>query len=213
MIRGEHSEREQSAMTGFVEADARALREHFLGWQCRLRQKAVREDGGRPTAGMRPKVLLAGDEVLAEAMTVLIVEDDSAATTAQFRHIVRKTHDPRQRYDAAIKLLASAYYQHPEDFADRLAALFARDSTVVARLSEATRCVLAFQQYGQSYRLPCAVALLGERDPFWQATYWHNAMFNPAMPPSPMVLAFDPDWAAATAFPPVEMPVRRARGW
>jgi len=32
------------------------LRDQFVGWQCRLRQLAVRQDGGRPSAGMKPRV-------------------------------------------------------------------------------------------------------------------------------------------------------------
>ena len=41
-----------------LEAAEAALRDHFLGWQCRLRQLAVREAGGRPTSGMRPELRL-----------------------------------------------------------------------------------------------------------------------------------------------------------
>ncbi len=37
-----------------LEAVQAALRDHFLGWQCRLRQMAVRDAGGRPTSGLRP---------------------------------------------------------------------------------------------------------------------------------------------------------------
>lgn len=199
-----------------ITADERviqAMRAHFLGWQCRLRQKAVRQDSGRPSAGMRPQVALASGEVLAEAVTVLLVESEPDATTAQFRHMVKRTQDPRQRYEAAIKFLASAYFQHPDAFSDRMTALFAPDSDVARRLDRAGAAVLAFQQYGQSYRVPCAAALIGEWDPSWQATYWHNALFNPAIPPAPLVVAFEPDWAHATAFPPVEAAPRAAQGW
>jgi hypothetical protein len=192
---------------------AEAMRDHFLGWQCRLRQKAVRQDGGRPSPGMRPAVLTAAGEPLADAVTVILVKHDPATTTAQFRHMVRRTQDPRQRYEAAIKFLASAYYQHPEAFTDRLTALFAADSSLARGLIAARACVLAFQQYGQSYRLPCAVARLAERAALWQATYWHNALFNPAIPPEPLVLAFTPDWSMATAFPPVEASRHSASGW
>jgi hypothetical protein len=195
------------------EESARALREHFLGWQCRIRQQAVRREGGRPSPGMRPKIVLGTNEVVAEAVTVLIAEDEPTVMTDQFRHIVKRTHDPRARYEAALRLLASAYYQHPENFADRLTALFGRGAVIVGRLVAAGRCVLAFQQHGQSYRLPCAIETLGEDDPAWQATFWHNAMFNAALPAHADVLAFEPDWSAATAFPPVEMPGRAAQGW
>ena len=47
-----------------TEPAARALHQQFLGWQCRVRQLAVREAGGRPSAGMRPRVTTtAGEEI------------------------------------------------------------------------------------------------------------------------------------------------------
>ena len=40
-----------------TKAAALALRREFIGWQCRLRQMAARESGGRPSSGMRPRVI------------------------------------------------------------------------------------------------------------------------------------------------------------
>ena len=196
-------------MVAGEESAQESLRAHFLGWQCRIRQKAVREDGGRPSQGMRPAVQDAAGAPLAVAVTVVIAEADPATTTAEFRHMVRRTQDPAKRYEAAIRFLASAYYQHPETFSDRMTALFPPGAQLATRLVAAGRCVLSFREYGQSYRLPSAVVRLDGDDPFWQAIYWHNALFNPAMPPDPLVIAFDPDWGEATAFPPVEA----AHGW
>ncbi len=76
-----------------------ALRDRFLGWQCRLRQMAVRQAGGRPTSGMRPEVRLAeADTPLTDtppgaaplgAITTLIVRREPREASAQFRHMVR----------------------------------------------------------------------------------------------------------------------------
>ncbi len=49
------SEARHDVETGQVvrlETAQAALRDHFLGWQCRLRQLAVREAGGRPSSGI-----------------------------------------------------------------------------------------------------------------------------------------------------------------
>lgn len=190
--------------TNDADAVAAALRDAFVGWQCRLRQMAVRQEGGRPSPGMRPKVLATNGGELAAAVTVLLIERDGDDTTRQFRHMVKKTHDPQQRYEAAIAFLSSAYYQHPEAFDDTVTALFQRGAALARSLLGLGRAILVFQHYGQSFRLPCAIAELGEDDASWQATYWHNALFNPAIPPHPHVLAFTPGWTQATAFPPVE---------
>ncbi len=191
-----------------LEAAQAALRDHFLGWQCRLRQMAVRQAGGRPTSGMRPEVRFAGADQPLGAITTLIVRREPREATAQFRHLVRKTHDPAERHDAALKTLAAAYYQRPQEFSDELTALFGPPPGVgppglADQLLAAGHCVLDFEQYSQRYRLPCAARNLGEAEPAFQATYWHNALFNPALPGGLRVLGFQPDWARAEAEPGV----------
>jgi hypothetical protein len=189
-----------------LETAQAALRDHFLGWQCRLRQLAVREAGGRPSSGMRPEVRLdeaggaAGPPL--GAITTLILRRAPAEATAQFRHMVRKTQDPAERYAGALEMLAAAYYQRPREFSDQLTALFDAGSEIAEKLLAAGRCRLAFEQYSQSYTLPCTVRALAEDDPAYQATYWHNALFNPALPGGVRVLGFRPDWARAEAAPP-----------
>ena len=79
------------------------LRLAFLGWQCRLRQLSVREQDGRPSAGMHPDLVFAGQH--AGKITVVITPNLPEASTDEFRHIVKCTHDPRERYEAALRLL------------------------------------------------------------------------------------------------------------
>lgn len=181
---------------------AQALRGHFLGWQCRVRQYAVRQGGGRPTAGMRPRVLVSEPEADLGPVTVVINKLEPHAVTSQFRHLARKTHDPVERYNGAIKLLSAAYYQRPEEFSDELTALFGPVSQVASRLLSERTCRLLFAQYSQSYDLPCALRRLPEDHPAFQATFWHNSLFNPNLPGGVQVLAFRPDWSRATADPP-----------
>lgn len=177
------------------------LREHFLGWQCRLRQYAIRHAGGRPTSGMRPTVTVAG-EVLGQ-ITVLIVKREPGEITAQFRHMVQRTHDPGDRYDSALRTLAAAYYQRPEEFSDEMTALFGPGVSIASRLLKARHGTLDFEQYNQRYQIPCTVSDLPEKHPAYQATYWHNSLFNPAIPSDIQILAFRPDWRRATADPPI----------
>jgi hypothetical protein len=180
-----------------------ALRNHFLGWQCRLRQLAVREAEGRPSEGMRPILEIPGAESPPVQITTLIVHLDPQVITAEFRHLVRRTQDPAERHKSALRLLSASYYQYPEDFSDRLTALFGPSTDLAAQLPLAGRCTLHFEQYSQRYRLPCGVRSLPEDDPAYQATFWHNSMFNPYLPAGVKILAFAPDWAEAEADPPV----------
>jgi hypothetical protein len=67
-----------------TKAAAQLLRGEFIGWQCRVRQLAARQDGGRPSAGMRPRVVSLGGDELAAAVVVLITETDPENSTQQF---------------------------------------------------------------------------------------------------------------------------------
>ena len=180
--------------TGQLEA---SFRHEFVGWQCRVRQHAMRQYQGRPSPGMRPRVTtMEGDEV-SPAATVVLMEADPAESIAQFSHIVRKTHDPEQRHRDGLKLLSAAYFQSSRQFSGVMTALFAADSAIAERLAEAGACRLEFDQFTQRYVLPSAVAELDDDEPAYQATYWHNAMFNPALPAAPRILVFTPDWGQA----------------
>jgi hypothetical protein len=186
-----------------TETEATALRDHFLGWQCRIRQHAMRHDAGRPAPGMRPRVMAFDGDELASGITVILIEREPSESIAMFRHICKKTHDPAKRHDEAVRVLSATYYQRPRRFSGILTATFGSDSALTTTLLGADRCVLEFAQFSQRYRLPCAVRDVAQADPAYQASYWHNAMFNPALPPAIRVLAFAPDWLTAEAEPPL----------
>ena len=84
-----------------------------------------------------------------------------------------------------------------------MTALFSAGSALAEDLRAAGDCLLAFDQFSQSYRMFCGARALAPGDPAFQATYWHNRLFNPALPGEVTVLALRPDWASAQAEPPV----------
>ena len=183
-----------------TKAAAEALRREFIGWQCRLRQLAARQDGGRPSSGMRPRVTTAEGHEVASGIVTLIVEAEPAASIQLFRHQYLKTQDPTERYDKVLEILQASYFQEPARFSDVMTALFGPGAAVAARLLSHGRCILDFEQYTQGYSIPCAVAALAERHPFHQATYWHNRMFNPNLPAGVEILSFTPDWRHAAGY-------------
>jgi len=180
-------------------AAAAALRREFLGWQCRIRQLAAREEGARPSPGMRPRVLARGTEELSAGIVMLIVETEPQQSTELFRYQYLRTQDPNERYDSVLAILQGSYFQDPGRFSDLMTALFASESPLAARLLEAGRCVLEFEQYTQCYRIPCSVVRLAQSHPFHAATLWHNRMFNDRLPPEVTILSFRPDWPHASA--------------
>ena len=183
---------------------AERLRDHFVGWQCRIRADAMRRRAGQPSPGMRPQLLSATGEELAPAVTTLLVRREAESFAPEFRHLARRTHDPRDRREAVLALLAERYYQHARDFSDHLTATFAARSSLAADLEREGHCVLAFAQDNQRYTLPCTVRRLVLDDPRRDETWWHNALFNPQLPPDIPVLAFAPRWLEATADPDLD---------
>jgi hypothetical protein len=179
---------------------AAALCRGFVGWQCRIRQLAARQEGGRPSSGMRPRVLNRNEEELSAGIVTLIVESEPAHSTQLFRYQYLRTHDPVERYDNMLEILQGSYFQDPARFADLITALFGAESRLAAQLLGEAHCVLDFEQYTQGYRIPCAVARLAESSPFHQATLWHNRMFSPRLPASVQILSFRPDWSHAAAY-------------
>ncbi len=170
------------------------MHEQFIAWQCRIRQLSIRDHQGRPLDGMRARIEDDRGAVVAEAVTMLILHKDPAAATDAFRHIVKKTHDPKSRRDDALKLLSSVHYQYPEDFAGVLTALFSENSGIAARLLALGRCRLSFSQFGQSFAFAAGVSLADRESPAWRATFWHNHMFSPALPDTVSILQFSPEW-------------------
>ena len=181
-------------------AAAEALRREFVGWQCRVRQLAARQDGGRPSSGMRPRVTSCDGVELAPAVTVLLIEVEPRESTELFRYQYLRTNDPNERYEKMLEILQASYFQDPARFSDLMTALFSAGSDRALRLVSEGRCVFEFEQYTQGYRVPCAVSRLAATTAFYEATLWHNRMFNPRLPPDPEILAFRPDWPHARGF-------------
>ena len=164
----------------------------FIAWQCRLRKQSMREAGGRPSVGMSAGVysVNGGDEQ--SRMHFLVVREDSAARTDEFRHIVRKTPDSSQWIKNGLRILAELHYHEIDQFDDRLTALFGLDSALADALLQARQCHLKFAENSVEYGFNFDVAALDEADELFQAIYWHNRLFNPTLPGRVRVLCFSP---------------------
>ena len=82
------------------------MRNAFLGWQCRIRQMAMREYGGQPLPGMRPRVSTRSGGSLSPGLVVLLLPLEPRESTAFFKYQVQKTNEPQKTRDAGIGYLA-----------------------------------------------------------------------------------------------------------
>lgn len=175
------------------------LATHFLTWQCRIRQIAMREDAGRPSQGMRPKVIDGEGNELSAGIIVLLVRENSYESTEFFKFQVQKHNSPEDIYNKALTFLQSTHYHGALEFNDELTALFAPGSKLVERLMIEGKCILQFEQFNQRYTLPCRIRQLEPQDDAYQATIWHNRVFNPNLGDDVSIIGFQPDWDEALA--------------
>jgi hypothetical protein len=115
--------------------------------------------------------------------------------------MVQSIFDPSQRRDKAIQFFSEIYYQKPRQFSDTLTAAFSPDSPVAKVICAAKASSLTFDSYGQRFDLDCIVSTLTKNNPLFQATWWHNKLFNPHLLPGTVILSFEPDWSRSSAEP------------
>lgn len=173
------------------------LCDHFLTWQCRIRQIAMREDGGRPSQGMRPRVFDGERRELSPGIVVLIIRENPLESTEFLKFQVQKHNDPQDVYKKALTYLQSTHYHRAIEFSDEMTGLFASDSALVERLMIEGKCILSFEQFSQRYMLPCRLRKLDTLEPAYLATLWHNRVFNPNIGDDIQIVGFQPDWEEA----------------
>ena len=179
------------------------LRKAFLKWQCRVRQMMMRDNEGRPDDSITPALFLPGqDEPLGHIIT-LLNKSPGYSVTPEMLHMAKKTNDPAQRRDQAIRFFSATYYQKAAEFTDILTATFPPGSPGAAAIREANTVRLRFDAYGQVFDLVCRVWVLAPNNPLNAATMAHNRLFNPALPHETIVLGFEPDWDASSSIPEV----------
>jgi hypothetical protein len=180
-----------------------ALRDHFLGWQCRVRQYAIREEEGRPPEGGCPDLSLPGGTGTKIKIVTLINKENSNDLIEELKHLYKKQTEPNERLAKIIQNLSAAHYQQPKTFSDELTALFIPGSTIPEQVLANGQAVLEFKQYNQSYKLLCDVRDLDVDNEAYQMTFWHNKLFNPKLTDKPTILGFKPLWDQSSSEPPI----------
>lgn len=184
-----------------LEQERSPLRDMFVKWQCRIRQICMREMQGRPDAGVIAEVTPASVNAPIGDIITVLNKAPLYSKTPEMRHMFLKTNDPAQRRDRALEFFSETYYQKHREFSDILTATFAPQSPGAAQLVGAATCTLKFEAFGQSFVLQCETRALSAGEPLYQATYWHNLLFNPNLNPNSDILAFAPQWDASRADP------------
>ena len=180
---------------------ASPMRLAFLKWQCRVRQMSMRDNHGRPDEAITPALILPGAAEPMGHIITLLNKAPGYSVTPELLHMAKKTNDPAQRRDQAIRFFSATYYQKASEFSDILTATFPPGSPGAATIREAQTVRLRFDAFAQVFDLTCRVWKLAPHNPLHQATIAHNQLFNPALAPDTEILGFEPDWDASTSEP------------
>ena len=140
------------------------LRKTFFKWQCRVSQLAVREHAGRPDPSIMPLIRLGPNLEEIGYIITLIHKLPRFSVTSELRHIAKKTFDPLQRRDQAIRFLSATYYQKADEFADIFTATFAQNSQGAEQIHLHGNCIAVFEAYSQRFKLKCKVWKLSENN-------------------------------------------------
>ena len=184
-----------------IDANFESIKNHFIGWQCRVREYSLRHFGGRPSLGMCPRVLNSNKIELSPSIILLLLPKSPEESIQQFSYIAKKTNDPNERFKKAIQLLSSTFYQDTDFFSGNMTGLFLKNSPTFLKILESKHCFLEFNYQNQFFKISCSVNELKKDDFEYKFTYWHNFLFNPNLPPESMIIVFKPNWSHSISEP------------
>lgn len=166
----------------------------FLRWQCRVRLMVMREAMGQPDDSIMPSLTLLGKNQPMGTIITVMSKHPIHSKTPEMRQIAKSTNDPAMRRDKALRFFSEAYYQKRQEFSDILTSTFSAGSPGAALIRKSEYCQLRFVAYNQEFTLKCKVWKLAKKNPLYQATWWHNHLFNPRLAGDTIILGFEPDW-------------------
>ena len=173
------------------------IKNTFMKWQCRVRQIIMRNNYGKPDASIMPNVFLNHDKINLGKIITVLSKDIPFSKLPEMKHISKVNFDLSKRREKAIQLFSEYYYQNYKEFSPVLTATFQPDSLGAKKIIKSTVCSLVFEAYNHNFKLDCEVELLRKEDPLYQATWWHNSLFNSSLHPDTLILAFNVNWSSS----------------
>ena len=174
------------------------IKDAFLKWQCRVRQIMMRQNEGKPNNAIMPELVFNKEEKIGSIITQ-IVKSPQHSVTQELVHLAKKTYDPAQRREQAIKFLSATYYQKFKEFADIITATFQEDSRGAELILSSKKCFLNFEAYNQRFFINVKPVKLKGSHFASEATIAHNQLFNPMFNPKSQVVGFFPNWEESEA--------------
>jgi len=165
----------------------------FIVWQCSLRQRNFRMFNGKPSEGIIALILDNKSNKEIASLRSVLIEKNSLNTAKMFEFMIKKTHDPEERFSKAVKFFASDYYNTPKNFDGSFTATFSYQSDISRKILKKKKCNVQFFERDTGFNFDVSVSKLNKTDSKWLYTFWHNTFFNPGLNEEIDILYFCPD--------------------
>ena len=165
----------------------------FVVWQCSIRQRNFRMFGGKPSEGTSALLLdLKTNEKISIIRSVLI-EQNCLNTAKMFEFMIKKTHDPEERFSRAVKFFAYEHYNNPKNFDGSFTATLPFNSDLIRKILKKKKCIVEFFERDTGFHFPVYISKLKKTDTKWMYTFWHNSFFNSELIHNIDILYFSPE--------------------
>ena len=165
----------------------------FVVWQCSLRQRNFRMFNGKPSEGINALILDNKSNKEIASLRSVLIEKNPLNTAKMFEFMIKKTHDPEERFSKALKFFSSDYYNTPKNFDGSFSATFSYQSIIAKKILKKKKCNVQFFEGNIGFNFTASVFKLNKKNSRWLYTFWHNTFFNPGLNDEIDILYFCPD--------------------
>ena len=165
----------------------------FIEWQCILRQRNFRKFSGKPSDGTIATIYDKDSNDEITNLRSVLVEKKPLDSAKMFEFMIKKTHDPEERFLKAVKYFASEYFENSKIFNGSFSATFPNNSKIVKNLLKKRKLNVQFFETRTGFNFNVIVKKLKKNDPIWKFTFYHNYFFNSSLNDNIEILFFKPD--------------------
>ena len=158
-----------------------------------LRQRNFRKFEGKPSEGTVASIYDKNSNDEITNLRSILIEKDPFNSAKMFEFMVKKTHDPEERYLKAVKYFASEYFENSNIFDGSFSATFPNNSKIVKDLLKKRKINVQFFESPTGFNFKVNIKLLKKSDPVWKFTFFHNSFFNSSLDENIEILFFKPD--------------------
>ena len=106
------------------------------------------------------------------------MDQDCFNTSKLFEFMIKKTHDPEERFSRAVKFFAYEHYNNPKNFDGSFTATLPFNSDLIRKILKKKKYIVEFFERDTGFYFPVYISKLKKTDTKWIYTFWHNSFFN-----------------------------------